>query len=161
MLGDRRLRCALGRGGVVRAACKREGDGTTPAGAWPLRRVLFRPDREAPPTTRLPVQPLRLGDGWCDAPEDPLYNQPVRLPYRGGAEDLWREDALYDLLVVLGHNEPPATPGAGSAIFLHLATQEFTPTRGCVALARADMLDLLGRVGPKDVMTILAPAASA
>ena len=67
------FRCALGRGGV--SSSKREGDGATPIGSWPLRNVLFRPDRLARPTTALPVAPLQPADGWCDAPADPNYNR--------------------------------------------------------------------------------------
>lgn len=139
--GKRHLRCALGRAGI--AAAKREGDGVTPAGAWPMRRAFYRPDREAPPPTRLPLRPLDPGDGWCDAPGDRAYNQLVRLPYAASAERLWREDALYDLLIVLGYNDAPVVAGRGSAIFLHLARDGFEPTEGCVALARADLLAVL------------------
>lgn len=135
------LRCAIGRSGV--SANKREGDGATPAGTFVLRRALYRPDREAPPRTVLPLAPIDPADGWCDAPDDPAYNRPVRLPYPARAEALWRADAVYDLIVVLGHNDAPVVPGRGSAIFLHVAQPDFRPTEGCVALARADLLRLL------------------
>src|SRR3974390_1228789 len=98
-LGARRVRCALGAGGVVAAAEKREGDGATPAGFWPLRRLLWRADRLPATATGLPSSPIEPRDGWCDDPADPSYNRPVRLPYAASAERLWREDALYDLLV--------------------------------------------------------------
>src|ERR1700689_2079632 len=110
-------RCGLGPGGVAAVADKHEGDGATPAGAWPLRRVLYRPDRRAAPATGLPVAPLDPADGWCDAPGDPAYNRPVVLPYPASAERLWRDDHVYDLIVVLGHNDDPVVPRAGSAIF--------------------------------------------
>jgi L,D-peptidoglycan transpeptidase YkuD (ErfK/YbiS/YcfS/YnhG family) len=141
--GKRRLRCALGRAGI--AAAKREGDHATPAGVWPMRRALYRPDREAPPPTRLPLQSLDPADGWCDAPGDIAYNRLVRLPHPAGAERLWRDDALYDLLIVLGYNDAPAVAGRGSAIFLHVAHDDFAPTEGCVALARADLLAVLAQ----------------
>jgi L,D-peptidoglycan transpeptidase YkuD (ErfK/YbiS/YcfS/YnhG family) len=137
----RRMRCALGRAGVTQD--KREGDGATPAGAFAMRRVLYRPDREPPPPTRLPVAALDPADGWCDSPEDAAYNRPVRLPYAASVETLWRADAVYDLIVVLGHNDAPPMPGRGSAIFLHVAQPDFRPTEGCVALARADLLAVL------------------
>jgi L,D-peptidoglycan transpeptidase YkuD (ErfK/YbiS/YcfS/YnhG family) len=135
------LRCALGRAGI--ATDKREGDGATPTGAFAMRCVLYRPDRESPPPTTLPLTPLDPADGWCDAPDDAAYNRPVRLPYRSSAEALWRADAVYDLIVVLGHNDAPAVPGRGSAIFLHLAQPDYRPTEGCIALARADLLTVL------------------
>lgn len=135
------FRCALGRGGV--SSSKREGDGATPIGSWPLRNVLFRPDRLARPTTALPVAPLQPADGWCDAPADPNYNRMVRHPYPASAEHLWRKDGIYDLIVVVGYNDQPVIPGRGSAIFLHVARPDYTPTAGCVAFARQDLLQVL------------------
>jgi L,D-peptidoglycan transpeptidase YkuD (ErfK/YbiS/YcfS/YnhG family) len=135
---------------------KREGDGATPAGRFPLRRVLYRPDRLPAPVTRLPIAALTPDDGWCDDPEDPQYNRPVRLPYAGRHEDLWRADALYDLVVVIGHNDAPVVAGMGSAVFLHLASADYRPTQGCVALARPDLLELLTGAGPDTVLEIAA-----
>jgi L,D-peptidoglycan transpeptidase YkuD (ErfK/YbiS/YcfS/YnhG family) len=139
--GERRPRAAIGRAGI--SGDKREGDGATPAGSFLMRRVLYRPDREARPGTALPVLALDPADGWCDAPGDAAYNRPVRLPYRAQAETLWRLDALYDLVVVLGYNDAPVLPGRGSAIFLHLAAPDYRPTEGCIALARADLVAVL------------------
>ena len=144
--GDIVLPCALGRSGVTQA--KHEGDGASPIGTWPLRYVLFRPDRTDRPATALPVQAISPGDGWCDDPADPRYNLPVQLPYGASAETLWREDELYDVVVVLGYNDDPPRPDRGSAIFFHLATPEFAPTAGCVAVHRADMVRLLKHCGP-------------
>ena len=36
-----------------------------------------------------------------NGPADRNYNRPVRLPYPASHEALYRDDALYDLLVVL------------------------------------------------------------
>jgi len=155
-VGGRSVRCALGAAGVVPAEAKREGDGTTPAGTWPLRRVLYRADRGGRPRTGLAVLEIAPDDGWCDAPGDPCYNRPVRLPYPARAERLWREDGLYDLLVVLGHNDDPPVPGRGSAVFLHLARPDYAPTEGCVAAARADLEALLALAGPGDALEIVA-----
>jgi len=154
-LAGRLTRCTLGAGGVVPAQLKREGDRKSPAGVWPLRRVLYRPDRRAAPGTALPATPIAPDDGWCDAPVDPLYNRPVKLPYPASAETLWREDGLYDLVAVLGHNDDPVTPGLGSAIFLHLARPDGGPTEGCVALATADLEELLAQARPGDSLAIL------
>ncbi len=139
--GTRRMRCAIGSGGI--SADKREGDGATPAGAWAMRRVLYRADREATPATGLPLDAIDPADGWCDDPADAAYNRPVRLPYKARAETLWRADEIYDLVVVLGHNDAPVVAGRGSAIFLHLARGDFAPTAGCIALAREDLIRVL------------------
>jgi L,D-peptidoglycan transpeptidase YkuD (ErfK/YbiS/YcfS/YnhG family) len=153
-LNGRRVRCALGPAGVVPAAEKREGDGASPAGVWPIRRVLYRPDRGLAPATALTLQPIAVDDGWCDAPDDPAYNRPVSLPYPASAERMWRDDHLYDLVVVLGHNDDPPVGGLGSAIFLHLAKPDYSPTHGCVALARSDLESLLRQAGPGDALEI-------
>ena len=147
-----RWRCAIGRGGVRRD--KREGDGATPAGAWQLRQVLYRPDRLSAPATELPVTPIEPNDGWCDDPSDPLYNRPVKLPFAASHERLWRDDEIYDVVVVLGHNDDPVQPGAGSAVFLHLARKDYAPTEGCVALARPDLLSYLRAAQPSSFLKI-------
>lgn len=140
--------CVVGRGGVVPAARKGEGDGATPAGAWPVRALRYRPDRLTPPATGLPVRPLRPADGWCDDPDDPNYNQAVTLPFAAGHEALWRDDHLYDLVAMLGYNDDPPEAGKGSAIFLHLAPPDSGPTAGCVALARPALETVLSAMEP-------------
>ncbi len=136
-----RFPCAIGRGGVSKAKC--EGDGATPLGSFALREVLFKPDRGIVPRTALPMRPLSPTMGWCDAPLDPAYNRLVSWPWRSSAERLWRQDGLYDVIVPLGYNDSPVRPGAGSAIFLHVARTGLLPTEGCVALGRSDLLRLL------------------
>ncbi len=69
---------------------------------------------------------------------------------------MWREDGVYDLVVVLGHNDDPVVAGAGSAIFLHLARPDYSPTEGCVALARPDLERLLAMARPGDAVEIAA-----
>ena len=153
-LGGRKVRCALGRSGVKPAADKREGDGASPAGAWPIRRVLYRPDRGPPPATAFELQPISRDDGWCDEPQDAAYNQPVRLPYPASAEHMWMESGVYDVVVVLGHNDDPVVPGMGSCIFLHLSTPNYSPTQGCVAVPRAELEELLAKAVPGDAVEI-------
>jgi L,D-peptidoglycan transpeptidase YkuD (ErfK/YbiS/YcfS/YnhG family) len=147
-------RCAIGRGGVGEKM--REGDGITPAGIWPLRRVLYRADRQNAPKTALPLSPIAADDGWCDAPADKNYNLPVKLPYPASAEELWHADALYDIVVVIGFNDAPVVAGMGSAIFLHVAAKDFAHTEGCVALEKEDLLELLGEISPTATIHIEA-----
>jgi L,D-peptidoglycan transpeptidase YkuD (ErfK/YbiS/YcfS/YnhG family) len=137
----RTFRAALGFGGI--RTDKHEGDGATPAGVLPLRRVLYRPDRCEPPTCSVPIRPVAPHDGWCDDPTHPAYNHLVRLPINASAEALWRDDPVYDIIGVLGWNDHPVRPALGSAIFLHIARPDFAPTEGCVALARDDLLQVL------------------
>jgi L,D-peptidoglycan transpeptidase YkuD (ErfK/YbiS/YcfS/YnhG family) len=145
--------CTIGRAGACPAAAKREGDGMTPLGCWPIRAVMFRPGRGAPPAgLALPWRWVREGDGWSDGPGDPQYNRPVRHPHRFSAERLERDDGLYDVIVVLGHNDAPPVRGMGSAIFLHCG--EGQPTEGCVAIGKEALLRLLAQLRAGDVVEI-------
>jgi L,D-peptidoglycan transpeptidase YkuD (ErfK/YbiS/YcfS/YnhG family) len=146
------VRCALGRSGV--GVAKREGDGMTPAGAFPLRLVMYRPDRLQAPETGLSVIAIDPSDGWCDDPRDTRYNQLIRLPCDARHERLWRDDGLYDLLAVIGYNDDPIEVGLGSAIFLHVALADYGPTEGCVALALHDLKALLRICRPGDRIVI-------
>ena len=137
-MGATRLRASLGRGGV-RGLDKQEGDGATPEGVLPLRRVLYRADRVPRPRASVLITPLAPHDGWCDDPASADYNRAVRLPHPARCEALWREDGLYDVIAVLGWNDAPPVPGRGSAIFLHAARPDGGPTEGCVALPLRDL----------------------
>lgn len=155
IVDGRRLPCALGRGGI--RADKREGDGATPAGLFPLRSVHYRAHRAGAPATALPRQPILRSHGWCDDPASPLYNRPVRLPFPARHERLWRADRLYDVVVTIGHNDRPARPGQGSAVFIHAMSPDGGATEGCVALRPVDMRWLLRRIRPGDLVRIAPP----
>lgn len=136
--------CSVGRSGLARD--KHEGDGATPTGRFAIRRLLFRADRLPRPVTKLPVSEIAKDDGWCDDMAHPQYNQQVKLPFAASHEELWRVDNLYDLIVVLGHNDTPVIPGLGSAVFLHVRSPDGGATAGCVAIARDDLLAVLREV---------------
>lgn len=145
--GDRTWRAAGGRNGITRD--KVEGDYASPAGRWPIRRVLYRADKlTAAPVSVFDTTVIDRDDGWCDAAEHPDYNRPVRLPFAASHEDMWREDELYDIVVVLGHNDDPIVPGGGSAVFLHVASADYDSTAGCAALSREDLLEFLSLATP-------------
>jgi L,D-peptidoglycan transpeptidase YkuD (ErfK/YbiS/YcfS/YnhG family) len=131
-----------------------EGDGITPVGRFPVREIFYRADRIPKPHTALPLRATLQDDGWCDDPADPNYNRLVKLPYPASAEQMWRDDHLYDLVVVLGYNDDPVVPGKGSAIFLHLARPDYSHTHGCVALAYADALAAVEQLRPGDQVVI-------
>ncbi len=134
-------RCAYGRGGF--SADKKEGDGATPLGTFTLRECWYRADRLGAPVTKLPLKVIQETDGWCDDPKSPDYNKHVKLPFAPSHEKLWHDDHVYDLIVPIGYNDDPAVSGKGSAIFLHLAHDDYKPTEGCIALAKPDFLAIL------------------
>jgi L,D-peptidoglycan transpeptidase YkuD (ErfK/YbiS/YcfS/YnhG family) len=147
---------SFGKGGAIAAADKREGDGATPLGIWPIRAALLRPDRLAAPVTCLPWRWLRPGDGWSDGIDDPAYNRPVSLPHPFSAETLWRDDHVYDVIIVLGHNDSPPLAPLGSAIFWHCTPPDRRPTQGCIAVDRAVLARWHAIMAPGDAITITA-----
>ncbi|MFL2770773.1 MAG: L,D-transpeptidase [Rhodospirillaceae bacterium] len=151
------VKCALGKNGV--GTCKSEGDNKTPLGQFPLRRIFYRADRLAQPKSGLPVIPLKSADGWCDAPDDVAYNTFISHPHRSSAENLWRRDKHYNIVAVIGYNDDPVISGKGSAIFLHVATDDFRPTKGCIAIQQPDLLSVLSLCTPETTVTILPPKA--
>ncbi len=142
----RRFASSVGRGGIVDARGKREGDGGTPAGTHNIVGMLYRPDRIA--RTALPdwAVPIGLGDFWSEDPDDPDYNLMVRTPHRFGHERLRRADPLYDLVLITNWNWPYAVPGRGSAIFVHRWRRPGYPTAGCVGFSPDDLIWIANRI---------------
>lgn len=148
-----RLRCALGRSGLK--THKTEGDGATPVGTFPLGRVFYRADRlKHPPQTGLELIPITPHMGWCDDPNHSDYNQLITLPHQARHECLWRNDSVYDIVVDVLYNATPIEPGRGSAIFIHVAKPDYTPTEGCIALNLQDLLILLSMCNKGDLITL-------
>ncbi|WP_322514978.1 L,D-transpeptidase family protein [Rhodopseudomonas palustris] len=143
---------ALGRGGI--RADKREGDGGTPRGTFHPLRLWWRADRGPRPRTHLPVRAITAADAWCEDPSSRHYNRPMRRDPGEAGDRLLRADHLYDLIVEIDHNTRPRVAGRGSAVFLHLARDNFGPTAGCVAMTRGHLLRLLARLGPQTKIVI-------
>jgi L,D-peptidoglycan transpeptidase YkuD (ErfK/YbiS/YcfS/YnhG family) len=146
------FRCALGRSGMCQA--KREGDGATPIGVYPALAAFWRADRLSRPRITLPLSPIKRDQGWCEVSADRNYNRPVKLPYPTSTESMCRDDHLYDIVLDLAWNRRPIRKGRGSAIFLHLARPDYSPTQGCIALSRADLLKLLPRIGRRTLFQV-------
>jgi L,D-peptidoglycan transpeptidase YkuD (ErfK/YbiS/YcfS/YnhG family) len=150
----RNIRCSLGKNGVT--SDKKEGDGCTPIGSFKLRQSFYRADRIPKPT--LPswfASAETLPDyGWCDDVNSVEYNKFVMLPFAESHENLWLNDSsVYDLLAVIGYNDDPIIPGAGSAIFFHV-TESYGSTAGCVAISLADLQWVLENIEPSTYMEI-------
>ncbi len=148
----RRWPCAIGRGGI--GADKREGDGATPVGQHRIVGTLYRPDRVAPPAPW--ARPIRPGDLWSDDAGDAAYNTLVRAPYGHSHERLRRADPLYDIVLLTDWNWPDATPGRGSAIFLHQWRRPGYPTEGCIAFRRDHLRALATLAAPGTALIVRA-----
>lgn len=142
--GGQVIPVALGRGGIL--ANKREGDGGTPKGTFRPRKLWWRADRHTRPPTLLPTRAIRSEDAWCEDPSDRHYNKPIRLERDQAGDRLTRDDHLYDFIVEIDHNTLPRVAGRGSAVFLHLARENFGPTAGCVSITKQAMRHLLRRL---------------
>lgn len=144
--------CACGKSGCTDQ--KQEGDHASPLGTYYLRHLYYRADRLQIPETNLPTSIITQKCGWSDDVNDPDYNQYIERPHPYRHEALWRSDHQYDILITLSHNQNPAVPGAGSAIFFHLAKEDFSGTEGCLAISQRDMLQLLPKLGPETKLII-------
>ena len=148
-----RCPCLVGRSGLLPQTEARGRYGDTRRKL--LRRAYYRPDRLDPPVTGLPLVRIHESLGWCDDPSDPAYNRAVELPFAAGHETMFRDDALYDIVVELGYNDAPPVAGLGSAIFLHLREAHTLHTAGCVAVTQDDMLAILAEAGPETVLRVV------
>ena len=153
--GGCRVAAQIGRCGLISAADKREGDGATPCGRWPVRAVYYRPDRVKCPETVLPCHHLTADCGWCDDVTSPDYNRYVSRPYHFSPEQMWRHDEAYDFVVELGYNDAPVVVGHGSAIFLHCIAAGKNSTAGCVAVDRDDLALIIRSALPNQHILIL------
>ncbi|MGA7489882.1 MAG: L,D-transpeptidase family protein [Xanthobacteraceae bacterium] len=145
LAGPLALPVVLGRGSI--RANKHEGDGATPRGRFRLVRLWWRADRHPRPQTLLPVRRITPDLSWCENTTDRRYNRPFRRAPADAGDRLWREDHLYDFIIEIDHNTRPRVAGRGSAVFVHVARPNRSPTAGCVALTAGDLLRLLAWLG--------------
>jgi len=150
-IGNFKFKCAIGKNGV--AINKSEGDLKTPKGTFSLRYVMYRNDRIVKPKTYLPIYPIKKNHIWCDNPKSNNYNQICERKEINETEPLWRKDSLYNIIIVVGYNDQPVQKDKGSAIFIHLTTKKYTPTKGCITLNLNDIKKLLS-YNPKNIKII-------
>jgi L,D-peptidoglycan transpeptidase YkuD (ErfK/YbiS/YcfS/YnhG family) len=129
---------------------RREGDGTTPIGTFPITPRMYG---NAPnPGVAFPYTRLRCGDWWVEDPRSPAYNTFQRIgcgvkpPFKVTTPDMSRSPRAYAFLAVIGFNTSPVVPGRGSGIFLHV--QVHKSTNGCVSLPRPQLLRVLRWLRP-------------
>tara|TARA_Y200000002_G_scaffold25196_1_gene18983 strand:- start:7725 stop:8219 length:495 start_codon:yes stop_codon:yes gene_type:complete len=136
----KKLQCAVGRNGLTKM--KKEGDLSTPTGTFQFNKIYYRADRLGKRSFKLESSIIQKNDGWCDDQKSEFYNKHIQFPFKGSAERLYRDDAVYDLVCVLNYNTSPIIPGMGSAIFLHIAKPDFSGTEGCVAIDKKSLIEI-------------------
>ena len=139
-----KIKCSIGKEGITRN--KKEGDLKTPKGKFKLKLIFYRKDKIKILKTSLKKIAIQKNMGWCDDIKSKKYNKLISFPFKYSAEKLWREDNMYDVAIVLNHNLNPVKKNKGSAIFLHIAKKNYTPTKGCIAINRKDMLSLIANL---------------
>ena len=138
---DYKVKCAIGKRGIGKK--RREGDLITPKGLFKIKKVYFRKDKVRGLKTKFSMKAITKNMGWCDDPESNKYNQLIKYPFPFNAEKLYRNDNIYDIVIVLDFNSKPIKKNKGSAIFLHVTKKNYKPTRGCVAIKKNELKKLL------------------
>jgi L,D-peptidoglycan transpeptidase YkuD (ErfK/YbiS/YcfS/YnhG family) len=152
LAGSLAIPVVLGRAGV--RANKYEGDGATPRGRFQLIRLWWRADRHPRPNTLLPVSRITPDLAWCENTSDRRYNRPFRRSSNEPGDCLWRDDRLYDFVIEIDHNTRPRVARRGSAVFIHVARPDRSPTAGCVAVRASELRRLLAALGPRTRIAI-------
>ena len=148
-----KVKCAIGKRGI--SSFKKEGDLTTPRGKFKIKGLYYRKDRIKRLKTKLKKIPITKNMGWCDDPKSKQYNKLIRLPFSQSREKLYRRDNIYDLILILNYNMDPVKKNKGSAIFIHVAKKKMTPTKGCLAIKKIDLLKLLKLIEKKTLVKII------
>ena len=139
-----KFRCALGKAGIGKK--KREGDNVTPTGTFKIVKIYYRSDRVKKISSKLRLIEITKNMGWCDDPNSKNYNKLINLPSKYGHEKLFKKNNIYNVIVVLNYNMKPVIKNKGSAIFIHIAKNNYQPTQGCIALKKNDLLKLLSKI---------------
>ena len=139
-----RFRCALGKAGIKKN--KLEGDNSTPFGIFKILKVYYRDDKIKKIKTDFQKIKIKKNMGWCDDPTSRFYNKQIKLPNKSSHEKLFRNDNLYNVILVLNYNISPTIKNKGSAIFVHVSKNNFSPTRGCIALKQNELLLLVSLI---------------
>jgi L,D-peptidoglycan transpeptidase YkuD (ErfK/YbiS/YcfS/YnhG family) len=139
-----KFRCALGKAGIKRKG--KEGDNITPKGIFKITNIYYRSDKIKNITTSIRKIKIKKNMGWCDDPNSIYYNKQIKLPSKCSHEKLYRKDNLYDLFLVLNYNTNPVIKNKGSAIFLHISKGSYKKTKGCIALKREDLIQLVSKI---------------
>ena len=150
IIDDFKLRCCVGKKGLN--SNKKEGDCSTPKGLFHLRKLYFRKDHVGTPKCKFNKKAIKKNMAWCDNPDHKKYNEEIKTNNKSLKENLHRGDHKYDFIISISHNERKI-PGKGSAVFIHL-TDDYEPTRGCVALKKKDFEILLKLIDKKTKIKI-------
>ena len=149
---SQKYKCSIGFNGL--SDNKLEGDGCTPTGTFKINKILYRHDKIKDVNFLLDTEIIRKLDGWCDDINSNFYNQKIIFPFNSRAERLYRNDDLYDIVCVIDYNLSPIIKGKGSAIFLHVASDDYSPTQGCIAIKKNELLQIAMKLDKSSTISI-------
>ena len=132
---------------------KKEGDLVTPIGQFKIKYILYRKDK-VKISTKLKKKVIEKNMGWCDDPKSIHYNKLIKLPFIYRHEKLYRKENIYDIILVLNYNMNPVKKNKGSAIFIHVAKNNFKKTEGCVAIKKQSLIKLIKKINPSTKVKI-------
>ena len=136
-----KFRCSLGKAGIKKK--EKEGDNITPKGIFKIICIYYRSDRIKKITTAFKKIKIKKNMGWCDDPKSSFYNKEIKIPNKFNYEQFYRKDNLYDIIVPLNYNTNPILKNKGSAIFIHIANNNYKPTAGCIGIKKSNLIKLL------------------
>jgi len=148
-----KLRCSLGKAGIKKKI--KEGDNITPRGVFKIIKLYYRADKIEKIQTQIRKIKNKKKIGWCDDPRSVFYNKQIKLPNKFSHEKLYRNDNLYDFILVLNYNMNPIVKNKGSAIFIHVAKNNYQPTHGCIGLKKIDLLTILKKIKKNEKVKII------
>ena len=151
-LGKYKLRCAIGKRGITYN--KKEGDRKTPRGIFGFKSIFYRKDRINNLKTLIIKKKIEKNMGWCDDTSSQFYNKQITFPFKKSAEKMWLRNSMYDVLIVIDYNLKPVIKKKGSAIFLHVAKKNYSPTKGCIAVNKKDILFLIRKINKNTKLII-------
>ena len=146
-----KVKCAIGKKGI--GYKRKEGDLITPSGQYKIKYILYRKDR-VKISTKLKKKIIKKNMGWCDDPDSKYYNKLVKLPFAYKYEKLYKKENIYDLILVLNYNMNPIKKNKGSAIFIHVAKNNFRKTEGCIAIKKINLIKLVKKINPNTKIKI-------
>ena len=135
-----KAKCSIGKRGI--GLKKKEGDLITPKGKYKIKYILYRKDR-VKIQTKIKRIIITRKMGWCDDSNSKHYNKRIMLPSVYKYEKLYKKENIYDLILVLNYNMNPVKKNRGSAIFIHIAKNNYSNTAGCIAIKKNHFLKIL------------------
>jgi L,D-peptidoglycan transpeptidase YkuD (ErfK/YbiS/YcfS/YnhG family) len=144
----------IGKNGFAKPGEKREGDGKTPSGIFPLKMAFGYNESIR---TKMPYRQALRDDLWIDDINAVDYNRWIKKENTQAVsyEKMKRDDNLYKYGIVIGYNTDPVIKGYGSAIFFHVWRGGNMATAGCVAVAEENIVKILGWLDPQALPQII------